>query len=37
MNEVGDDGSAELDDDGFLEIEIRSHLGDEANLKARKW
>ncbi len=37
MDEVGGDGSAELDDDGSLEIEIRFHLGDEAILKARKW
>ena len=37
MDEVGGDGSAELDDDGSLEIEIRLHLGDEAILKARKW
>ena len=33
----GGDGSAELDDDGSREIEIRFHLGDEAILKARKW
>ncbi len=33
----GSDGSAELDDNGSLEIEIRFHLGDEAILKARKW
>ena len=33
----GGDGSAELDDNGSLEIEIRFHLGDEAILKARKW
>ena len=37
MDEVGGDGSAELDDNGSLEIEIRFHLGDEAILKARKW
>ena len=37
MDEVGGDGSAELDDDRSLEIEIRFHLGDEAILKARKW
>ncbi len=37
MDEVGGDGSAELNDDGYLEIEIRFHLGDEAVLKARKW
>ena len=37
MDEVSGDGSAELDDDGSLGIEIRFHLGDEANLKAQKW
>ena len=37
MDEVSGDGSAELDDDGCLEIEIRRHLGDEAILKAKKW
>ncbi len=37
MDEVSGDGSAELDDDGSLEIEIRFHLADEAILKARKW
>ena len=37
MDEVSGDGSAELDDDGALEIEIRFHSGDEAILKARKW
>ena len=37
MDEVGGDGSAELDDDGSLEVEIRFHLGDEAGLKARRW
>ena len=37
MDEVSGDGSAKLDDDGSLEIEIRFHLGDEAILKARKW
>ena len=37
MDEVSGDGSAELDDDGSLEIEIRFHLGDEAILKSRKW
>ncbi len=37
MDEVGGDGSAELDDNGSLKIEIRFHLGDEAILKARKW
>ncbi len=37
MDEVSGAGSAELDDHGSLEIEIRFHLGDEAILKARKW
>lgn len=37
MDEVSGDGSAELDDNRSLEIEIRFHLGDEAILKARKW
>lgn len=37
MDEVSGDGSAELDDDGSLEIEIRFHLGDEAVMKAQKW
>ena len=37
MDEVGGDGSAELDDDGSLTIEICFHLGDEAILTARKW
>ena len=36
LDEVSGDGSAELDDDGFLEIEIRFHGADEALLKARK-
>ncbi len=37
MDEVSGDGSAELGDDGSLEIEIRFHQGDEAILQARKW
>ena len=37
MDEASGDGSADLEDDGTLEIEIRFHLGDEAILKARKW
>jgi len=36
MDEVSGDGSAELEDDGTLEIEIRFRLGDEAILKAKK-
>ncbi|MGB3795652.1 MAG: hypothetical protein WA957_05045 [Alteraurantiacibacter sp.] len=34
MDEVTGDGSAELLDDGSLEIEFNRHLGDEAILKA---
>ena len=34
MDEVGGSGSAELHDDGSLEIEFAYHLGDEAVLKA---
>ena len=35
MDEVSGDGSAKLDDDGSLGIEVRFHLGDEAILKAQ--
>jgi hypothetical protein len=34
MDEVGGSGSAELQDDGSLQIEFAYHLGDEAVLKA---
>ena len=34
MDEVAGSGSAELQDDGSLEIEFTYHLGDEAVLKA---
>ena len=34
MDEVNGSGSAELQDDGTLEIEFAYHLGDEATLKA---
>ena len=37
MDEVSGDGSAELEDKGSLEIEIRFHHGDEAILKAKQW
>ena len=37
MDEVRGDGSAELEDDGFVDIELRFHAGDQAILKARKW
>lgn len=37
MDEVNGTGSAELDDDGTIEIEFSYHLGDEAILKARQW
>jgi len=36
MDEVNGAGSAELDDDGTLEIESSFHLGDDAVLKARR-
>lgn len=36
MNEVGGAGSAELLDDGTIEIEFNFHLGDEAILKAKR-
>jgi hypothetical protein len=34
MDDVSGSGSAELDDDGTLEIELSFHLGDDATLKA---
>ena len=37
MDEVSGDGSADLEDDGSLDIEIKFHHGDQANLKARRW
>jgi hypothetical protein len=37
MDEVSGDGSAELGDDGSLEVEFRFHLGDEALITAHKW
>ncbi len=37
MHEVRGDGSAELNDDGTLDIAFRYHLGDEAELKACRW
>ena len=36
MDEVSGSGSAELLDDGTLEIEFAYHLGDEATLKAKR-
>ena len=36
MDEVAGSGSAELQDDGSLEIEFAYHLGDEAVLKAAR-
>jgi hypothetical protein len=36
MDEVSSAGSAELLDDGSIEIEFAYHLGDEAVLKARR-
>jgi len=35
MDEVSGDGSAELNDDGSIEIEFAYHNGDEAVLKAK--
>ena len=37
MDEVHGDGSADLNDNGILEIKIRFHHGDEAQLKAHPW
>lgn len=37
MDEVSGDGSADLLDDGTLEIEFRFDSGDEVIMKARKW
>jgi hypothetical protein len=37
MDEVRGDGSAELNDDGTLDIDFRYHLGDEAEFKAHPW
>lgn len=36
MDEVRGSGSAELQDDGSLEIDFEYHLGDEARLKAQR-
>lgn len=36
MDEVSGSGSAELLDDGLIEVEFAYHLGDEAVLKARR-
>ena len=36
MDDVSGSGSAELDNDGTLEIELSFHLGDDAVLKARR-
>ena len=36
MDEISGAGSAEIGDDGTLDIEIRFHLGDDAELKARR-
>ena len=36
MDEVSGSGSAELHDDGSLEIELSFHLGDDAVLKAQR-
>ena len=37
MEEVSGDGSAELEGNGDLEIELRFNHGDEAILKAKQW
>ncbi len=37
LDEVGGDGSAELNDDGSLNVEIRFHHGEEALMKACRW
>lgn len=37
MDEVTGSGSTELNDDGTVDIELSYHLGDEAQLKARRW
>lgn len=37
MDEVTGSGSAELNDDGTIDIEFSYHLGDEAQLKASRW
>jgi hypothetical protein len=36
MDDVSGFGSAELDDDGSIEIELSFHLGDDAVLRARR-
>ena len=36
MDEVSGSGSAELDDDGNLEVELSFHLGDDAVLSGRR-
>jgi hypothetical protein len=36
MDDVSGAGSAELDDDGSIEIELSFHLGDDAVLRARR-
>lgn len=37
MDEMTGTGSAELNDDGTVDIEFSYHFGDEAQLKARPW
>lgn len=37
MDEASGSGEADLERDGTLTIDLRFHLGDEAQLKARKW
>ena len=37
MDPVRGTGTAELAEDGILEVEVSYHHGDEAQLKARRW
>lgn len=37
MDEVTGSGSAELNDDDTINVEFSYHLGDEAQLKGRRW
>ena len=37
MDEMRGSGSAELNDDSTLSIEFAYHLGDEAQLTAKRW
>ncbi len=37
MDELTGSGNAELNDDGTIDIEFSYHLGDQAQLNARRW